>query len=228
MGQSTPQSTPLHPEEPFPNFLVQSIYRYLSEHRVYRGTFAELRATLIRYTGRATGWPHGPSHLATHLSQAQPILEHLGVSFETHTGTNKRVTISLALTREPDPGAAALAAPGPGSSSIVTLEGYQAALCQGSDSPLLKEAALLLWTLGRQARMNPKLVSQWMTAAKDALTLAKEAGSLVVTSGQAGDLAAFIEAESEEHEEGQEQPPSAVEHGDGDSSMPSTSTSELE
>lgn len=209
------------------NLIVQSLYNYLREKQVYSGTLTELRSVLIKYTGQPKGWPSSAPHFSRYLYAAQPILEALGVTVETATGAANRRIVSLALTKDPEPGATALlrAPNAQADRPAVTLEQYESELCQGSQSALLREAALLLYSLGLQARQNPKLVKPWMEAAQSALSMAKDFSYLVETRGYSGqgDLAAFIEAE----EEGQEQPPSPSPTAEGDSSMPSD-PSELE
>lgn len=217
MGLTTLQPSDIE-GEPFSLFLAQSLIRYLQEKGPFIGSYVELRSQLVKFTGRTRGWPKQPAGLANRLAECQAVLELQGVAIESQPSHAGRKRVSIALVREPEPGAMALSGPS-AVSPPVTLEELERALCQGSDSPLMRESAALLYTLGKQARVNPKLVLAWHESATRAVALAKEAQGLVVASGQ-GDLAAFIEAE-------EEQPPSPSPTAEGEGSMSSDPT-ELE
>ncbi|HXS16343.1 MAG TPA: hypothetical protein VN764_04110 [Polyangiaceae bacterium] len=48
---------------------------------------------------------------------------------------------------------------------------YERAICQGSDHPILRDSATLLFTLAQRARVNPRLVTNYMDAALKTVAL---------------------------------------------------------
>jgi DNA-binding XRE family transcriptional regulator len=74
-----------------------------------------------------------------------------------------------------------------------TYEDIERAISHGSQHPILRQASILLYQLGRSAMGNPKLAPSWFTSAERALALQKELGGQSIDSPPQARLSALCE-----------------------------------